>query len=53
MKHIIDAMMIDINASMKIMFSTNCKKLIIILTKFYDAEVLYLKKWLEIQYIMT
>lgn len=27
MKHDIDAMMIDINASMKIMFSTNCKKI--------------------------
>lgn len=53
MKHIIDAMMIDINASMKIMFSTKCKKLIIILKKIYDAAVLNLIKRLEIQYIMT
>lgn len=42
MKHIIDAMMIDVNASMKIMFSTNCKKIYFIVTKFYDAAVLYL-----------
>lgn len=42
MKYIIDVMMIDINVFMKIMFLINCKKIYIIVIKFYDAVVLYL-----------